>query len=149
MGKNPVDNIPSYYIISELGKTQKQEWIFMNIDSKTLEQQDMKMLVHSLELVSARIFESVITLSQTASSNTPEMQALFSQWVSCLGEEIMAAAEETGKLDPEELSKRIGVSCSTIISLALSLHRQGKIKISALEVGPGSGVNTEICDCLK
>ncbi len=121
----------------------------MNIDSKTLEQQDMKMLVHSLELVSARIFESVITLSQTASSNTPEMQALFSQWVSCLGEEIMAAAEETGKLDPEELSKRIGVSCSTIISLALSLHRQGKIKISALEVGPGSGVNTEICDCLK
>ena len=58
----------------------------MNIDIKTLEQQDMKMLVHSLELVSARIFDSVITLSQLASSNTPEMNALFEQWVSCLGE---------------------------------------------------------------
>ena len=51
----------------------------MNIDSKTLEQQDMKMLVHSLELVSARIFESVITLNQLASSNTPEMNTLFEQ----------------------------------------------------------------------
>ncbi len=121
----------------------------MNIDSKTLEQQDMKMLVHSLELVSARIFESVISLNQLASSNTPEMNTLFNQWVSCLGEEIAAEAEEKGKLDPEEISKRIGVSCSTIISLALALHRQGRIRIKALEVEPGSNVNTEICDCLK
>ena len=121
----------------------------MNIDSKTLEQQDMKMLVHSLELVSARIFESVISLNQLASSNTPEMNTLFEQWVSCLGEEVAAAAEEKGKLDPEKISKRIGVSASTIISLALALHRQGKLKIRSLEVEPGDNVNTEICGCLK
>ena len=119
----------------------------MNIDSKTLEQQDMKMLVHSLELVSARIFESVITLNQTACSNTPEMHALFDQWVSFLGEEVLRAAEETGELDPEEISKRIGVSSSTIISLALSLHRQGKIRIKSFMVESGNNVNTEICDC--
>ncbi len=121
----------------------------MNIDIKTLEQQDMKMLVHSLELVSARIFDSVITLSQLASSNTPEMNALFEQWVSCLGEELISEAEEKGKLDPEEISKRIGVSASTVISLALALHRQGKLKIRSLEVEPGDNVNTEICGCLK
>ncbi len=121
----------------------------MNIDSKTLEQQDMKMLVHSLELVSARIFESVITLNQIASSNTPEMHALFNQWVSFLGEEVVGAAAENGKLDPEEISKRIGVSSSTIISLALALHRQGKIRIKSFMVEPGDNMNTEICDCLK
>ena len=121
----------------------------MNIDIKTLEQQDMKMLVHSLELVSARIFDSVITLSQLASSNTPEINALFEQWVSCLGEELISEAEEKGKLDPEEISKRIGVSASTVISLALALHRQGKLKIKSLEVEQGNNVNSEICGCLK
>jgi len=121
----------------------------MNIDIKTLEQQDMKMLVHSLELVSARIFDSVITLSQLASSNTPEMNALFEQWVSCLGEELISEAEEKGKLDPEEISKRIGVSASTVISLALALHRQGKLKIKSREVEQGNNVNSEICGCLK
>ena len=121
----------------------------MNIDIKTLEQQDMKMLVHSLELVSARIFDSVITLSQLASSNTPEMNALVEQWVSYLGEELISEAEEKGKLDPEEISKRIGVSASTVISLALALHRQGKLKIKSLEVEQGNNVNSEICGCLK
>jgi len=121
----------------------------MNIDPETPEQQDMKMLVHSLELVSARIFESVITLNQTACSNTPEMHALFDQWISFLGEEVISEAEENGELDPEEISKRIGVSSSTIISLALALHRQGKIRIKSFMVEPGNNVNTEICDCLN
>ncbi|NLD06123.1 MAG: hypothetical protein GX672_09620 [Synergistaceae bacterium] len=121
----------------------------MNIDSKTLEQQDMKMLVHSLELVSARIFESMITLNQVSCSNTPEMNSLFNQWVSCLGQEVIRAVGEKGELDPEEISKSIGVSSSTIISLALALHRQGKIRIKSFMVEPGDNVNTEICDCFK
>ena len=66
-----------------------------------------------------------------------------------IGEEVAAAAEEKGKLDPEKISKRIGVSASTFISLALALHRQGKLKIRSLEVEPGDNVNTEICGCLK
>jgi len=121
----------------------------MNLDIKNLGEQDLKMLVHSLELVSARVFDSVITLNQTACSITPEMHSLFNQWVSCLGEEIVSAAEESGELNPEETAKRIGVSSSTIISLALALHRQGKIRIKSFSVEPGDNVNTEICDCLK
>lgn len=121
----------------------------MDINSKTLEQQDMKKLVQSLEQVSARIFESIITLSQTSCSNTPEMNSLFNQWVSCLAGEVLRAVGEKGNLDPEEISKRIGVSNSTIISLVLSMHRQGKIKIKNLVIEPGDNVNTEICDCFK
>lgn len=121
----------------------------MNLDIKNLEEQDMKMLVHSLELVSARVFESVLTLSQTACSNTPEMQALFNQWISCLGEEIIRVADEHGSFDPDEMAKTIGVTPSSIISLALSLHRQGKINIKNITVEPGKNENTEICGCLK
>ena len=44
----------------------------MELDIKNLAQQDMNQLVHSLELVSARVFDSVIKLNQTATSNTPE-----------------------------------------------------------------------------
>lgn len=121
----------------------------MDIDIKDLEQQDMKTLVRSLELVSARIFESVVKINQTASSNTPEMNSLFQQWVSCLGDEIASSVEEKGVIDPEELATKIGVTPATIISLALTLHRQGKIKITAITAAPSDGSNQDICGCLK
>ncbi|MDO5562871.1 MAG: hypothetical protein Q4F74_04590 [Synergistaceae bacterium] len=121
----------------------------MNIDIKDLEQQDMKALVHSLELVSARIFESVVKINQTASSNTPEMNALFQQWVECLGDAIASAVSETGSIDPEELSAKIGVTPETIISLALTLHRQGKIKITNITAQSVDCGNLDICGCLK
>ena len=121
----------------------------MNIDIKNLPEQDAKMLVHSLELVSARVFESVVTLSQTASSATPEMQHMFQQWLSCLGEDVLRRIEDNGKLDPAQAAKEIGVTPSTIISLALTLHRQGKINIKELSAEITNGENSEICGCLK
>lgn len=121
----------------------------MNIDIKNLEEQDIKALVHSLELVSARLFESVITLNQTACSNTPEMQDMFHQWISCLGEEVVDIIEEKGTFDPAELAQKIGVTPATIISLAFSLHRQGRIKIRGITAEPSDGNNQEICGCLK
>lgn len=121
----------------------------MNIDIKNLPEQDAKMLVHSLELVSARVFESVVTLSQTASSATPEMQHMFQQWLSCLGEDVLRRIEENGKLDPAQAAKEIGVTPATIISLALTLHRQGKINIKELSAEITDGENSEICGCLK
>ena len=121
----------------------------MNIDIKDLPKQDMDMLIKSLELVSARILESVVTVNQTASSATPEMQNLFNQWVSCLGEEIIRAVSENGRLVPDELAKTIGVTPSTIISLCLTLHRQGKIKINEMNAEIINSPNQEICGCLK
>lgn len=121
----------------------------MELDIKNLEQQDMKMLVRSLELVSARVFESVVTLNQTACAYTPEMQNLFNQWVSFLGEEVVRAVEEKGSFDPAEIAGNIGVTPATIISLALTLNRQGRINITKITAEPGNGENTEICGCLK
>ena len=109
----------------------------------------MNQLVHSLELVSARVFDSVIKLNQTATSNTPEMQLLFGQWLDMVGGEIARGAAENGKIDVEETAKNIGVTPATVISLALALHRQGKLKITELKTEAGPGKNTEACGCMQ
>ena len=101
----------------------------MDINKNNLQKQDMTDLIRSLELISARVFESLLTLSQTASSTTPEMQKLFQEWINCLGDEIVREVSEKGKIEPEIVAEKIGVDPSTIISLALTLHRQGRIKI--------------------
>lgn len=121
----------------------------MELDIKNLGDQDVRQLVKSLELVSARIFDSVIRTSQLASAATPEIQNLFTEWVNCLGGEITRAVEEKGAFSPDELAKAIGVSPATIISLALTLHREGEIKITEIKAVPSDGENTEICGCMK
>ena len=117
----------------------------MELDIKNLGDQDMKQLVKSLELVSARVLDSVVRASQLASAATPEMQALFADWVG----ELTRAVEEKGAINPDELAKTIGVTPATVISLALALHREGAIKITELKAEPSNGVNTEICGCLR
>ncbi|MEG1602694.1 MAG: hypothetical protein RRY12_09515 [Cloacibacillus sp.] len=121
----------------------------MNLDIKNLEQQNMEQLVKSLELVSARVFDSVIKTNQLASSYTPEMQMLFTEWVNCLSESIVSEVDAGRALVPDELAATIGVTPATIISLALTLHREGRIRITEITATPSSCGNTEICGCLK
>ena len=121
----------------------------MELDIKNLGDQDMRQLVKSLELVSARVLDSVVRASQLASSATPEMQALFTEWVNCLGGELTRAVEEKGAINPDELAKTIGVTPATVISLSLALHREGAIKITEIRAEPSNGENTEICGCLR
>lgn len=121
----------------------------MNFEIKDYPDQDAKMLIKSLELVSARLFESLITINQTACANTPEMNQMFSEWVSCMGDEIARYLTEEKIADPAEIAKKIGVSPATVMSLALTLHREGKITIKAIEAEKGNGKNREICGCMK
>ena len=121
----------------------------MDLDIKNLEDQDMRGLVKSLELVSARVLDSVIRAGQLAAVSTPEVQLLFSQWVDCIGAAVTDAVERDGSIDPEKLAAEIGVTPATVIALALTLHRSGSIKITSLKAEKGTGSNTEICGCLK
>ena len=121
----------------------------MELDIKNLGDQDAKQLIKSLELVSARVLDSVVRASQLAGAATPEMHALFNEWVGCLGGELTREVEEKGAIDPEALARRIGASQATVLSLALALHRQGAIKITEIKAETGDGVNTEICGCLR
>lgn len=121
----------------------------MDINAKNLKEQDMRELVRSLELVSARIFDTIISTNQLASANTPEMQDLFSQWVAIIGNEILQITYEENSIDPYAAAEQIGITPETVLALALTMHRQGKIKITELTVEPGDGRNRDICGCMS
>lgn len=121
----------------------------MEMDIKNPREQNQAEFIRSLELVSARIFDSIITTSQLASGDTPEMRGLFQQWTEMLGEELFRIAGDSGRIDPVAAAGQIGVSPETVLSLALTLHRRGKIKITALSAEPGDGRNKDICGCLS
>lgn len=121
----------------------------MEICAKNLKEQNLQELVHSLELVSSRVLESIVSTGQLAASTTPEMHSLFSQWVAMIGSELLRIAGNDGNIDPAAAADQIGITTETAISLALVLHRQGKIKITSLTVEPGDGKNRDICDCMS
>lgn len=121
----------------------------MDISAKNLKEQTPQELVRSLELVSARILDSIVTVSQLASASTPEMQNLFTQWVTMTGGELLRIAGDEGTIDPAAAADQIGITPESALSLALTLHRQGKLKITGLTVEPGDGRNKDICGCMS
>lgn len=121
----------------------------IDINRKTLAEQDLRQLVHSLEVVSARTFEAIVKAGQLASQTTPEMQLLFEQWLGCISGMVAETVKKDGKIDVEGLAREIGVTPATVLSLALTLHREGTIKITELKAEAGPGMNTEICPCLR
>lgn len=121
----------------------------MDINSKNIGEQNYRELTRSLELVSARVLDSIVTTSQVASENTPEMRALFAQWLEMIGSELLSTTGEKNFINPETAAAGIGITPETVISLALALHRQGRIKITMLNIEPGDGRNKDICGCLS
>lgn len=121
----------------------------MEISAKNLKEQDMRELIRSLELVSARVLDSIVSTGQLAASATPEMHSLFSQWVAMISGELLSIAGDGGTIDPAAAAGQIGITTETALSLALALHRQGKIKITGLTVEPGDGKNRDICGCMS
>lgn len=106
-------------------------------------------LVESLESISARLLEVSTANNQIATSQTPEMRALFDRWLQCLSEEILAIVETNGEIDVASFAQGLGLSPSSAVSLLLSLERGGKIDIKSITASPGDGKNREICGCLR
>lgn len=121
----------------------------MDINAKNIEEQNHRELIRSLELVSARVLDSIVTASQVASENTPEMRGLFAQWLELIGSELLSTTGEENFINPEAAAAEIGITPETVISLALALHRQGRIKITSLNIERGDGKNKDICGCLS
>lgn len=121
----------------------------IDINAKNIGEQNHRELIRSLELVSARVLDSIVTTSQVASENTPEMRALFAQWLEMIGSELIRMTSEDDSINPEAAAAEIGITPETVISLALALHRQGRIKITALNIERGDGRNKDICGCLS
>jgi len=110
--------------------------------------EDMKNMLDSTALVTARMIDSVINNSQLASSTTPEMQDLFRSWLECIAGEVKRKLVEKGDLSADEIQKTandIGISTNTLLSLVLYLQRKGDIRVDSIRISPGSGLNTEVC----
>ena len=110
--------------------------------------QEVKRLLDSEGLVTARLVESVTRTAQMASTTVPEIQDLFSQWLSLIGGEVARMAASSPEMDIASTANRIGIEESSLLSLLLMLHREGALSIESVRIGKGKGKNSEICSCL-
>ena len=111
----------------------------------------IKDVLDSERLLTARMVDSVLRTCQMASYATPEMQEMFNQWLTLVGEQVLReAGEAEGKseCDVPALARGIGVSEGTIFSLLGFLHRSGRIRVETVHFSCGEGKNSEACSCL-
>ncbi|GHS91193.1 hypothetical protein AGMMS49957_17960 [Synergistales bacterium] len=112
---------------------------------------ELKEVLESESLLTARMVDSVLRTNQLASSATPEMLEMFGQWLSLVSAQVLRETEEKsdgGECDVVSLARSIGVSEATVFSILLSLHRTGKIRVNTVRFSKGDGRNTESCPCL-
>lgn len=108
--------------------------------------EEMKDMMDSTALVTARMIDSIVNNSQLASSITPEMQDLFRAWMDCISGDIkkkMLKDGEISSMDIQKMATQIGINTNTMLSLVLYLHRKGEIRIEQIKVAPSEGINTE------
>ena len=110
--------------------------------------EEMKKLLESEGLVTARLVESVTKTSQLTASTVPEIQDLFRQWLSLVAREVKRMAEPGKDLPLVGTAGMIGISPSSLLSLLLFLQRTGEISVESVRIGQGTGNNEDICDCL-
>lgn len=109
---------------------------------------EIKKLLDSEGLVAARLVESVTRTAQMAATTVPEIQDLFSQWLSLIGGEVLRMSEVAPEMDILATAKMIGIEPSSLLSILLLLHRAGRLSIGAVRIDKGTGRNSEICSCL-
>jgi hypothetical protein len=108
---------------------------------------DIKNVLDTERLLTARMVDSILRTCQMASYATPEMQEMFSQWLGLVGEQVLRECAESS-CDVEAMARTIGVSESTIFSLLGFLHRSGRIRVETVRFTDGDGKNSEACSCL-
>ena len=114
---------------------------------------EIREVLESERLLTARLVDSVLRTSQVASVATPEMQDMFGQWLALIGEQVLREIFDKenaggGECDVRALAQSIGVSEATLFSLLVSMHRSGKIRVDTVRFSAGNGKNTEACGCL-
>ena len=109
---------------------------------------ELKEVLDTEKLITARLVDSVVRSTQLASSITPEMQGLFEQWISFISLQMMREAKDN-EIDIPAAAEKIGIKESSLLSLILYMQRSGSLNVQKITFLRGNGVNEEICDCLK
>jgi hypothetical protein len=75
-------------------------------------------------------------VSQLAAYATPEVRALFEDWVREVEETVLAFVQEQGTTDPQAIAEHLKISAESAVFFVSRLAREGKLKISSVEVRP-------------
>lgn len=110
--------------------------------------EEVKRVLDSEVLVTARLVESVTKVAQMSSFTHPELDALFLQWLSLVAGQVQRVAGEGQEISIPSAAQEIGISPSAFLAILLHLQRQGKLSVDSVTIGQGTGRNEDLCDCL-
>lgn len=74
--------------------------------------------------------QAVERASEMAAYATPELRALFEDWLREVEEEVLSFVSERGKVDAMEIAERLKISEQSAVFLLSRLAREGKIHMS-------------------
>lgn len=109
---------------------------------------EIKEAIDAEKLITARLVDSVSRTAQLAGGTTPEMQELFTQWISLITSQIMRECKD-GEIDLPNIAEKIGVKETTLLSLLLSMQRSGKLRIGKIAFLTEGLNDDEVCNCLR
>lgn len=76
---------------------------------------------------------SITKSAEMAAYTTPELRALFEEWLGQIETEILEFLKGRDAVAPEEVGEHFKVSKESVVFLLSKLAREGKIKIGAGE----------------
>lgn len=87
---------------------------------------------------------AVTKAAEMGSYATPEVRALFEDWVGEVEKEIIDFIAQSGQSNPGAIAEKLRISEDSAIFFVSRLAQQKKIKISVIELGePDTGNETE------
>lgn len=79
-----------------------------------------------------KMIESVTKAAEMGSYATPEVRALFEDWVEEVEKEILTFVEAKGEVDPKDIAEKLKINEGSAIFFISRLAQQGKVKLRVL-----------------
>ncbi|MGQ9824162.1 MAG: winged helix-turn-helix domain-containing protein [Desulfotomaculales bacterium] len=79
-----------------------------------------------------KMTESVTKAAEMGSYATPEVRALFEDWVGEVEKEILTFVEAKGEVEPKDIAEKLKINEGSVIFFISRLAQQGKVKLRVL-----------------
>jgi len=82
-----------------------------------------------------RMIESVTRAAEMGSYATPEVRALFEDWMGEVEKEIITFVKDKGEVQPKDIAEKLKINEGSVIFFICRLAQQGKVKIKGISIG--------------
>ncbi|OPX90781.1 MAG: hypothetical protein A4E53_00834 [Pelotomaculum sp. PtaB.Bin104] len=86
-----------------------------------------------------KMTESVTKAAEMGSYATPEVRALFEDWVGEVEKEILTFVEAEGEVQTKDIAEKLKINEGSVIFFISRLAQLGKIKIKGIVIGENKG----------